>query len=168
MTASKTAAEDVKRAGLSVSEMRERLLELVFGGDRRVMGDFVRTVAAGIPDDTAVVVRGSAITGLRSGNWAPFDADGPGTSDLDLTLVGNDILKLYDREKGFYISGVHTKPLSEAHPDIAPELLPLRRRLIEIVGRPVNIQGTKDWIMFFREHVMGQPYLTLIGKVESP
>lgn len=160
-----TDVQDVKSAGLSESEMRERLLELVFGGDRRVMGDFVRTVAAGIPDDTAVVVRGSAITGLRSGNWAPFDADGPGTSDIDLTLVGNDILKLYDREKGFYISGVHSKPLGDAHPDIAPELLPLRRRLIEIVGRPVNIQGTKDWIMFFREHVMGQPYLTLVGKV---
>jgi hypothetical protein len=67
----RTEVQDVKSAGLSESEMRERLLELVFGGDRRVMGDFVRTVAAGIPDDTAVVVRGSAITGLRSGNWAP-------------------------------------------------------------------------------------------------
>jgi hypothetical protein len=145
--------------------MRERLLVLVFGGDRRVMGEFVRTVAAGIPEGTAVVVRGSAITGLRSGNWAPFDADGPGTSDLDLTLVGNEVLRLFDRETGFYISGVHTKPLSEDHPDIAPELLPLRRRLIEIVGRPVNIQGTKDWMMYFREHVMGQPYLTLVGKV---
>jgi hypothetical protein len=32
----------------------------------------------------------------------------------------------------------------------------------------VNIQGTRDWIMFVREHLMGQPYLTLIGKVESP
>jgi hypothetical protein len=160
-----TETHDVKHAGLRESEMRERLLELVFGGDQRVMGEFVRTVAAGIPEDTAVVVRGSAITGLRSGNWAPFDADGPGTSDIDLTLVGNDVLKFYDSEKGFYISGVHSKPLSEAHPDIAPELLPLRQRLIEIVGRPVNIQGTKDWIMYFREHVMGQPYLTLVGKV---
>jgi hypothetical protein len=155
----------IKHAGISEGEMRERLLELVFGGDGRVMGEFVRTVAAGIPDDTAVVVRGSAITGLRSSNWVPFDADGPGTSDLDLTLVGNDVLKYFDRETGFYIAGVHTKPLSEAHPDIAPELLPLRKRLMEIVGRPVNIQGTRDWIMYFREHVMGQPYLTLVGKV---
>ena len=32
---------------------------------------------------------------------------------------------------------------------------------MDMVGRPVNIQGTRDWIMFFREHVMGQPYLTL-------
>jgi hypothetical protein len=160
-------AEDVKHAGMSESEMRERLLQLVFGGDRRVMGEFVRTVAEAMPEDTAVVLRGSAVTGLRSGDWAPFDADGPGTSDLDLTLVGNDILKFYDREKGFYISGAHSKPLSDAHPDIAPELLPLRRRLMEIVGRPVNIQGTKDWVMYFREHVMGQPYLTLVGKVSD-
>src|SRR5262245_36661210 len=117
------------RAGLSETEMRERMLQLVFGGDRRIMGEFVRTVAEAMPDDTAVVMRGSAVTGLRSGNYAPFDADGPGTSDLDLTFVGTDILKFFDREKGFYIPGIHTKPLSEAHPDIAPELLPLRRRL---------------------------------------
>ena len=38
---------------------------------------------------------------------------------------------------------------------------------MKMVGRPVNIQGTRDWIMFVREHVMGQPYLTLCGKVES-
>jgi hypothetical protein len=36
-----------------------------------------------------------------------------------------------------------------------------------MVGRPVNIQGTRDWIMYFREHVMNQPYLTLCGKIES-
>src|SRR5262245_19730806 len=129
--------------------MRERLLQLVFGGDRRVMGEFVRTVAASVPDDTAVVVRGSSITGLRSRNWEPFEPDGPGTSDLDLTLVVKDVLKFYDREKGFYIDGVHSKPLSDKDPDIAPELLPLRRRLMEIVGRAVNIQGTRDWVMYF-------------------
>jgi hypothetical protein len=124
-------------------------------------------VAAGVPDDTAVVVRGSSITGRRASNYVPFDADGPGTSDLDLTLVGNDVLKLYDRETGFYIGRVHSKPLSDEHPDIAPELLPLRRRLMDIAGRAVNIQGTKDWVMYFREHVMGQPYLTLVGKVSD-
>jgi hypothetical protein len=57
--------------------------------------------------------------------------------------------------------------VSEKDPDIAPALLPLRRRLIAMVGRPVNIQGTRDWIMYFREYLMGQPYLTLVGKVES-
>jgi hypothetical protein len=35
-----------------------------------------------------------------------------------------------------------------------------------MVGRPVNIQGTRDWVMFVREHLMNQPYLTLIGKLE--
>ena len=33
---------------------------------------------------------------------------------------------------------------------------------MEMVGRPVNIQGTRDWVMYVREHLMGQPYLTLL------
>ena len=56
---------------------------------------------------------------------------------------------------------------STLRPDIAPELTPLRKRLMDLVRRPVNIQGTRDWIMYFREYLMGQPYLTLVGKVES-
>ncbi len=63
---------------------------------------------------------------------------------------------------------MHSKPLSDQHPDVAPRLVPLRRHLMELVGRPVNIQGTRDWIMFVREHVMGQPYLTLFGRVDPP
>ena len=31
-----------------------------------------------------------------------------------------------------------------------------------------NIQGTRNWVMFVREHLMGQPYLTLVGKLETP
>ena len=106
------------------------------------------------------------MTGVRWKDGAPFDADGPGTSDLDLTLVGPDLLELYSLG-GFFVPGVHSKPLSDTDPDIAPDLRPLRRKLMLMAGRPVNIQGTRDWIMFFREHVMGQPYLTLIGKVEG-
>jgi len=119
-----------------------------------------------LPPDTAAVLRGSSITGERHDDKAPFDADGPGTSDLDLTLVGGAVLDLY-RADGFFIPGVHSRPVSEKDPDIAPALLPLRRRLTAMVGRPVNIQGTRDWVMYFREYLMGQPYLTLVGKVES-
>lgn len=162
---SEQAGEDVVRAGMSEGEMRERLIQLVFEGERRRFEEFCETVAAGVPADTAVVIRGSAVTGIRSGDWAPFDVDGRGTSDLDLTIVGSEILHFYDPDKGFYLPGIHSKPLSDEHPDIAPALLPLRRRLMELVGRPVNIQGTRDWTMYFREHVMGQPYLTLVGKV---
>ena len=93
-------------------------------------------------------------------------ADGPGTSDLDLTLVGPEAVALY-RPDGFFIPKVHSRPISEKDPDIAPGLSPLRDRLMKMVGRPVNIQGTRDWVMFVREHVMGQPYLTLCGKAET-
>jgi len=39
---------------------------------------------------------------------------------------------------------------------------------MSMVSRPVDIQGTRDWVMFVREYLMGQPYLTLIGKLEHP
>ena len=110
------------------------------------------------------MLRGSAITGQRYIDGAPFDADGPGTSDLDLTLVGADVLKYYS---AFWIPGIHSKPLSDTDPDIAPALVPLRRQLMEIVRRPVNIQGTRDWIQHFRGDIMDQPYLTLFGTVKE-
>ena len=106
------------------------------------------------------------MTRRRWDDGAPFDADGPGTSDLDLTLVGGEVLGFYILD-GFYIPGVHTKPLSDKDPDIAPDLIPLRERLIRMVNRPVNIQATRDWLMYIRENLMGQPYLTLCGKTET-
>jgi hypothetical protein len=157
---------DAVRAGLSESEMRENVVRLAFGGDPRRLEEFCDVLRAELPARTSAVLRGSSVTGMRHSDGAPFDADGPGTSDLDLTLVGDEILGLYSVD-GFYIPGVHTRPLSEKDPGIAPDLVPLRERLMQMVGRPVNIQGTRDWIMFFREHVMGQPYLTLVGKVEG-
>ena len=148
--------------------MRQRVVELAFGSDPERLRSFCRAIREAVPAETAAVMRGSAVTGHRHNDGAPFDADGPGTSDLDLTLVGNEVLRFYTPISGFYIPGVHSKPLSEKDPDIAPDLRPLRRRLMLMAGRPVNIQATRDWIMFFREHVMGQPYLTLLGKVENP
>jgi hypothetical protein len=158
------AEGETVRAGLSEAEMRERVVRLAFGGDPRRFEEFCDAVRQAIPDDTAAVLRGSAVTGHRHRDHAPFDADGPGTSDLDLTLVGPDVVGLYS---AFWIPGVNSKPLSDADPDICPALVPLRQRLMRMVGRPVNIQGTKDWILFVREHLMGQPYLTLVGKVET-
>jgi hypothetical protein len=163
----KAAAEETVRAGLSEREMRDNVIRLAFSGDARRYEEFCRVLSHEIPPGTAAVLRGSAVTGVRHGDKAPFDADGPGTSDLDLTLVGSEAVALY-KLTGFFIPKVHSRPVSEEDPDIAPELLPLRDRLMKMVGRPVNIQGTRDWVMFVREHVMGQPYLTLCGKSESP
>jgi hypothetical protein len=158
--------KETVRAGLTEEEMRERLVRVAFGGDERRLQEFCEVLRQALPDETAAVLRGSAVTGYRWDDGAPFDADGPGTSDLDLTLVGAEVLHLYSLG-GFYIPGVHSKPISEKDPDIAPALLPVRRRLMALVGRPVNIQATRDFVMFVREHLMGQPYLTLLGKVES-
>jgi hypothetical protein len=155
------------RAGLSEGEMRRRVIDLAFGSDPSRLDAFCQAIREGVPEGTAAVLRGSAVTGKRHDDGAPFDADGPGTSDLDLTLVGAQIIRFYTPIVGFYIPGVHSKPLSEKDPDIAPELRPLRRKLMLMAGRPVNIQGTRDWIMFFRQHMMRQPYLTLVGRVED-
>jgi|SRR5688572_11867374 hypothetical protein len=160
------AGEAPVRAGLSEQEMRENLIRLVFGGDRHHYERFLEALQVVLPDNTAAVLRGSAVTGVRWEDGSPFDAGGPGTSDLDLTLVGGDVIGCYTAG-GFYIPGVHSKPLSEKDPDIAPDLVPLRQQLMELVGRPVNIQATRDFVMFVREHLMGQPYLTLCGKVEE-
>ena len=158
--------ETTVRAGLSEQEMRENLIRLAFGGDRHRYERFLETLQGALPANTAAVLRGSAVTGVRFSDGSPFDADGPGSSDLDLTLVGGDVIGCYTAS-GFYIPGVHSKPLSEKDPDIAPDLVPLRERLMDLAGRPVNIQATRDFVMFVREHVMGQPYLTLCGKLED-
>jgi hypothetical protein len=150
--------------GMTEQEMRERVVKLAFGGDERRLEEFCDVVRAAIPEGTAVVLRGSSVTGERYDDGAPFDADGPGTSDLDLTLVGPEILGEFILD-GFYLPGVHTKPLSDKDPDIAPNLVPVRERLQAMVKRPVNIQATRDIWMKIRGDWLGQPYLTLIGKV---
>ncbi|MBA3242734.1 MAG: hypothetical protein H0T60_16025 [Acidobacteria bacterium] len=149
---------------LSEEEMRENVVRLAFGGDARRYEEFCEVVRGVIPEGTAVVMRGSAVTGQRWKDGAPFDADGPGTSDLDLTFVGDEVLSFYILD-GFYLPGVHTKPLSEKDPDIAPDLIPLREKLVAMVTRPVNIQATRNFVMQLRGDWLGQPYLSMIGKV---
>jgi hypothetical protein len=147
-------------------QKRQNVIRLAFGGDEGKFNDFVETIRAAVPPKTGVVLRGSAVTGVRWKDQAPFDAEGPGTSDLDLTLVGGDeVIGLY-RVTGFFVPGIHSRPLSDEDPDIAPDLVPLRRRLMDMVGRPVNIQATRDFVMYLRGEVIGQPYLVLIDKDE--
>jgi hypothetical protein len=112
------------------------------------------------------VLRGSAVTGHRWNDGAPFDVDGPGTSDLDVTLVGDGAIGLFT-VTGFFVPGVHSRPLSDDDPNIAPDLVPLREMLITMTGRPVNIQATRKAAMRFRGETLGQPYLTLIENTED-
>src|SRR5919199_4099905 len=128
---------------LTDAQKRANVIRLAFGGSEDRFDEFVRTIRQEIPDGTGVVLRGSAVTGFRWKDGAPFDADGPGTSDLDLTLVGAEVLRYYTAT-GYWIPGIHSRPLSDEDPDIAPELVPLRERLTAMVRRPVNIQATRD------------------------
>jgi hypothetical protein len=159
--ADKSAASE--QAELTEAEKRDSVIRLAFDNDPAKLDAFVEEIRRIIPENTGVVLRGSAVTGFRWKDQAPFDADGPGTSDLDLTLVGHRILDFY-KITGFFVPGVHSRPLSDDDPDIAPGLVPLRETLMAMVRRPVNIQGTRDFVMYLRGELIGQPYLTLIHK----
>jgi hypothetical protein len=152
-----------QQGGLTEAEKRASVVRLVFGGWMDRYEEFCRVIRDAIPPDTGVVMRGSAVTGRRWSDGAPFDAEGPGTSDLDLTLVGDQVVGLFTIT-GFFVPGVHSRPLSDKDPDIAPDLVPLRKTLMAMVGRPVNIQATRDFVMALRGDVLGQPYLTLVEK----
>jgi hypothetical protein len=158
---------DSIQGGLSEEEKKENVIRLVFDSRRERFEEFCRRIKDAVPAGTRVVLRGSAVTGERWNDHAPFDAEGPGTSDVDLTLVGNDVVGLF-KVSGFFVPGVHSRPLSDDDPDIAPELVDLRRQLMAMVGRPVNIQATRDFVMYLRGDLLGQPYLTLIGDQDAP
>ena len=143
------------------------MIRLAFGGDEARFRTFCDTVRDAIPLGVGAVIRGSAVTGQRWKDGAPFDADGPGTSDLDLTLIGGEALKLFHLS-GFYVPGLHSRPLSSDEDDFAPELLPLRAKLMAMVKRPVNIQATGNLVMFLRGDLLGQPYLTIVARPDDP
>lgn len=149
-----------EQGGLTEEEKRANVIRLAFDGHVSKLHEFCRVIRDAIPPGTGVVLRGSAVTGVRWNDNAPFDADGPGTSDLDLTLVGNEVIGLF-KLTGFFVPGIHSRPVSEEDPDIAPDLVPLRQQLMAMVRRPVNIQATRDFVMFLRGDLLGQPYLKL-------
>jgi len=156
-------AGDSRQGGLTDDEKRANVLRFAFGGNRDRFDEFCRMIRQEIPDGTGVVLRGSAVTGQRWKDGAPFDSDGPGTSDLDVTLVGDAAVALFE-PTGFFIPGIHSRPVSDAEPDLAPSLVPLREALMVMTGRPVNIQASRDVVIQFRGGLLDQPYLTLIGK----
>ena len=160
----KAATERMRE--LSDEQIRERIVQLGFGGDRDRLELFTAALREALPDDVTVVLRGSVVIGVRWEDGAPFDADGPGTSDLDLTLVGGDMLKLWS-EDAFYIPKLHTAPLNNDTPHSCPSLVPLRRALCRIAGRDVNIQATSSIVQYARDVLFDQPYFTLIDADEN-
>ena len=151
---------------MSDAEKRRNVITLAFGGSEERFEEFCKVVREEIPAGTTVILRGSAVTGIRWRDKAPFDADGPGTSDLDLTLVGDAVIGLF-KATAFFVPGLHSRPVCDEEPEIAPGLIPLRETLMVMTGRPVNIQASREIVIEFRGGVLDQPYLTLIEKSDS-
>jgi hypothetical protein len=151
------------QGGLTEHEKRENVLRLAFQGQQALLDEFCQAIEEVVPPGTTVVLRGSAVTGKRWKDAAPFDAEGRGTSDLDLTLVGDGPLVFF-KPSGYFVPGVHSRPLSDDDPDIAPDLVPLRRQLMNIVKRPVNIQASREIVIQVRGELLDQAYLVLFEK----
>jgi hypothetical protein len=149
---------------LSQDAIRARVIRLAFGGDPRLFDEFVRILDEATPAGAEVILRGSAVTGQKWMSDEPFDADGPGTSDLDVTFVGGGTITLF---REFHIPEIHSVPLSEAHPFASPALGSLRKQLCALTRRPVNLQATTSLVQFVRDVVMDQPYLVLLKKPEE-
>lgn len=157
-------AEDVK--DMTDEEKRERIIRLGFAGDEQRFEQFCAKLRAELPPGTGVALRGSTLTGKRWEDGSPFDADGAGTSDLDVTFIGSAAMEYWNEDE-FYIPALHTKPLGDKAPDIAPALNPLREELQRMVGRPVNIQATANFIMYARDVLFDQPYFMMIATDEG-
>jgi hypothetical protein len=157
-------SKDTAGDAASQDEIRERVIRLAFGGDPRRFDEFVRVLSEATPEGVDVILRGSAVTGHKWGSDEPFDADGPGTSDLDVTFVGGDMVMLF---REFHIPGIHSVPLSEQHPFASPSLGPLRDRLCAMTKRPVNLQATTSLVQYVRDISMNQPYLVLLKKSKA-
>jgi hypothetical protein len=143
------------------AEKLERIIQLGFDGDRQLFQRFCETAKTGLPKGTGVALRGSVLTNERYEDGRPFDAKGDHTSDLDVTLIGEEARTCWNND-AYYIPALHTMPLGDKAPDIAPRIEPLRRELQAIVGRPVNIQATADIILYARDVLLGQSYYMII------
>ena len=147
-------------------EVRARIVTLAFGGDERLFIAFYRKLQQGIPEGTGIVLRGSVVTNKRHEDGTPFDSQGIGTSDLDVTLVGKKIMEAWAAD-AFYIPALHTKPLCDKDPNIAPSLEPLRESLQKLVGRPVNFQATSSLVLYGRDVLFGEPYHVVVEPGEN-
>ena len=148
------------------SEIRSRIVTLGFGGDERLFIAFYRKLQQGLPEGTGIVLRGSVVTNKRHEDGAPFDSKGKSTSDLDVTLVGSKVMEAWNSD-AYYIPGLHTKPLGDNDPDIAPGLNPLREAVQKMVGRPVNFQATSSLVLYGRDVLFGEPYFVVVPPGEE-
>jgi len=151
---------------MSEAEIRSRIITLGFGGDERLFIAFYRKLQQGLPEGSGIVLRGSVITNKRHEDGTPFDSQGKETSDLDVTLVGKKVMEAW-KSDAYYIPGLHTKPLCDADPDVAPSLNPLRESLQQLVGRPVNFQATSSLVLYARDVLLSEPHFVVVPAGEE-
>jgi hypothetical protein len=131
-----------------------------FGGDPAMLARFIASLRGALPEGTTIALRGSAVTGRRHAEDVAFDADGPGTSDLDVVAIGEDVVGLWVPEARL-MGGINTLPLSDKEPWVAPTLDPTRREAQSMVKRPLSIQAMAGWFLDLRGLVQGHPYVIL-------
>jgi hypothetical protein len=160
-------AETRDAKDMSDEQVEERIVRLAFDGDALRYREFCAKLKAGLPEGTGFALRGSVVTNKRWEDGEPFDADGRGTSDLDVTLVGDKVME-YWNEDAFYIPLLHTKPLCDEDPETAPALNSLREELQKLAQRPVNFQATANLVLYARDVLFDEPYYTVIEARKSP
>jgi len=131
-----------------------------FGGDPADLARFIASLRAGLPATTTIALRGSAVVGHRHTEETPFDADGPGTSDLDVVAVGESAVELWVPEARL-LGGINTLPLCDEAAWVAPGLDGARRQAQAVVHRPLSIQAMAGWFLDLRAVVQRQPYVIL-------
>jgi hypothetical protein len=138
-------------------------IQRAFDGDLDRFGRFMTALQAGVPPGTRMILRGSAVQGESYRTGEPFDARGPGTSDLDVVLLGEEAMAAWDPE-AFYLRGVNTQPLWDEAPGVAdPRLEQARRDAQAAAGRPVSLQAMARWFLDLRSGLQGTPYVVLGG-----
>ena len=142
-------------------DAEERIIRLAFDGDELRYREFKAKLKAGLPEGTSVALRGSAVTNKKWADGRPFDSDGRGTSDLDVTLIGDKVMEFWN-EDAYYIPALHTKPLCDEDPGVAPALNDLREELQRLAGRPVNFQATANIILYSRDVLFDEPFFTVV------
>jgi hypothetical protein len=142
------------------SELASGTIDRGFEGDAQRLRTFVAVLSPALPPDTVLVLRGSVVAGRSFRTGEPFDALGPGTSDLDVVVVGDDAKNMF-AEEAQLLGGINTLPLSDDAPWVAPGLEVARRRAQAVARRPVSIQAMAGWFLELRSRVQGQPYVIL-------
>jgi hypothetical protein len=160
-------AEPKDVSEMNDEQVEQRIVRLAFDGDALRYREFCAKLKAGLPEGTGVALRGSVVTNKRWEDGEPFDSEGRGSSDLDVTLVGDKVMEFWN-EEAFYIPALHTKPLCDEESGIAPALNPLREELQKIAGRPVAFQATANLILYARDVLFDEPYHTIIEAQKAP